>query len=310
MIRALVLTAALLAPTAALADCPAEVRRAADTVQQQRGLDAPQLQPVLDACGAGGAVRLVQELTARGACDAGAQLGRQLSSWAGMDQATAAADRCLADQVETSIADLERAATRAPSGLGAMAAEEPAAELLADASGSSAAMGALGRGGGSMARPAPARSKKRKRGAYASTGAGEVVGSPLQGRVAAGSQVAWSNLSFGIWFAYDSSALGAAAFGTVGSLAQTVRDLPPGTVLEVVGHTDSTGRWSYNRDLSWRRAQAVEQALTLAGVPQSRLAVRGAGEDQPVASNSTHWGRAQNRRVEFRFYRPVATTTR
>ena len=51
----------------------------------------------------------------------------------------------------------------------------------------------------------------------------------------------------------------------------------------------------------------MQQALILAGVPRSRLSVVGLGEDYPVAENYSSWGRAQNRRVEFRFYKTVAT---
>ncbi|KNG93357.1 OmpA family protein [Pseudaestuariivita atlantica] len=73
----------------------------------------------------------------------------------------------------------------------------------------------------------------------------------------------------------------------------------PNTTVQVVGHTDSTGSSSYNYDLSERRANAVAAVLTGAGVPASRIRTFGRGEDQPVASNGTAEGRAQNRRVEI-----------
>jgi outer membrane protein OmpA-like peptidoglycan-associated protein len=73
----------------------------------------------------------------------------------------------------------------------------------------------------------------------------------------------------------------------------------PDTTVQVVGHTDSTGSASYNQTLSERRAAAVTDVLMQGGVPAARLRSIGRGEDQPVASNLTPEGRAQNRRVEI-----------
>jgi len=70
-------------------------------------------------------------------------------------------------------------------------------------------------------------------------------------------------------------------------------------VVEVAGHTDSTGSDEYNQGLSERRANAVKQYLTEQGVTATRLSARGYGEAQPVASNDTKEGRAENRRVEL-----------
>lgn len=73
----------------------------------------------------------------------------------------------------------------------------------------------------------------------------------------------------------------------------------PNSRIEVIGHTDNTGSAAYNQDLSQRRAVAVASVLREGGVPGSRVAAFGRGEDQPVASNLTPEGRAQNRRVEI-----------
>jgi outer membrane protein OmpA-like peptidoglycan-associated protein len=73
----------------------------------------------------------------------------------------------------------------------------------------------------------------------------------------------------------------------------------PNSRIEVIGHTDNTGTAAYNQDLSQRRAVAVSGVLRDNGVPGARLAAYGRGEDQPVASNLTPEGRAQNRRVEI-----------
>ena len=73
----------------------------------------------------------------------------------------------------------------------------------------------------------------------------------------------------------------------------------PATSVEVIGHTDNTGAAAYNQDLSQRRAVSVASVLASNGVPSSRISSLGRGEDQPVASNLTEQGRAQNRRVEI-----------
>ena len=71
------------------------------------------------------------------------------------------------------------------------------------------------------------------------------------------------------------------------------------TLVDVAGHTDSTGSDSYNYGLSQRRALAVANYLAAQGVDGRRFAVNGFGESQPIASNATEAGRAQNRRVEI-----------
>lgn len=72
----------------------------------------------------------------------------------------------------------------------------------------------------------------------------------------------------------------------------------------VVGHTDSTGQAAYNQTLSENRARAVTNYLARQGVAQSRLVAEGRGSNDPVASNATAQGRAENRRVEIYLYAP------
>ncbi len=74
----------------------------------------------------------------------------------------------------------------------------------------------------------------------------------------------------------------------------------PTLQIEIVGHTDSTGSAALNERLSWGRARAVATYLVGRGIMPDRLRVRGAGSSEPIASNSTPEGRAQNRRVEIR----------
>jgi outer membrane protein OmpA-like peptidoglycan-associated protein len=71
------------------------------------------------------------------------------------------------------------------------------------------------------------------------------------------------------------------------------------TLVDVNGHTDSTGGDQYNLDLSRRRAASVASYLEAQGVDGRRFAVNGFGKSDPIASNATEAGRAQNRRVEI-----------
>jgi outer membrane protein OmpA-like peptidoglycan-associated protein len=71
------------------------------------------------------------------------------------------------------------------------------------------------------------------------------------------------------------------------------------TVIEVAGHTDSTGADAYNQQLSERRANAVAAYLRTRSVLADRVITVGMGEGRPVASNDTDTGRQQNRRVEL-----------
>ncbi|WP_145960953.1 OmpA family protein [Sphingosinithalassobacter portus] len=72
------------------------------------------------------------------------------------------------------------------------------------------------------------------------------------------------------------------------------------TFVDVYGHTDSVGSEAYNQALSERRASSVADYLSAHGVNSARIATRGFGETQPVASNETEEGRAANRRVEIK----------
>ena len=81
-------------------------------------------------------------------------------------------------------------------------------------------------------------------------------------------------------------------------LANNLQDYPDTTV-DVIGHTDNTGTAGYNQDLSARRASAVAGVLLNSGVDSYRVRSYGRGENEPIASNLTPEGRAQNRRVEI-----------
>ncbi|CCE10084.1 conserved exported hypothetical protein [Bradyrhizobium sp. STM 3843] len=73
----------------------------------------------------------------------------------------------------------------------------------------------------------------------------------------------------------------------------------PSANIEVAGHTDAEGEEATNQALSQKRAQAVVDYLVKAGLPADRFTAVGYGSTQPVASNDTGEGRAQNRRIDF-----------
>ncbi len=100
-----------------------------------------------------------------------------------------------------------------------------------------------------------------------------------------------------ITFATDSAEIVSNFYAPLNNLASSFKQFNQNSI-EIVGFTDSTGSRQYNMDLSQRRAQSVVTYLTAQGVDGSRLSTRGAGPDQPIASNATADGRAQNRRVE------------
>lgn len=86
---------------------------------------------------------------------------------------------------------------------------------------------------------------------------------------------------------------------TLNQVSQTLASYNQ-TYIDVLGHTDSTGSDAYNQALSDRRAQAVASYLSAHGVERARIGIRGYGETQPIASNETEAGRAENRRVEIK----------
>ena len=81
-------------------------------------------------------------------------------------------------------------------------------------------------------------------------------------------------------------------------VVQVIKD-QPGVRILVVGHTDSVGSDAYNLKLSKQRADSVANYLVQNGVPTQNIRTEGLGKRQPVASNETAEGRAQNRRVEI-----------
>ena len=106
------------------------------------------------------------------------------------------------------------------------------------------------------------------------------------------------NMPGNITFATDSADLNAGFFEVLNSVSLVVNEFNQ-TVIEVAGHTDSTGTDAYNQQLSERRAGAVAAYLGTRSVLADRVITVGMGEGRPVASNDTDTGRQQNRRVEL-----------
>ncbi|MDA9291148.1 OmpA family protein [bacterium] len=101
-----------------------------------------------------------------------------------------------------------------------------------------------------------------------------------------------------ILFALDSAAVRSDLRRDLGVVAGNLQAYRNSTI-SIEGHTDNTGTANYNRILSQRRANAVADILVNNGVPPARLYAVGRGENEPVASNLSATGRAQNRRVEI-----------
>jgi outer membrane protein OmpA-like peptidoglycan-associated protein len=106
------------------------------------------------------------------------------------------------------------------------------------------------------------------------------------------------NMPGNITFKTDSADLNSSFFSVLDSVSLVLKEYEK-TIVEVAGHTDSTGSDQYNQALSERRAQTVATYLGGKGVMQQRMITVGAGEGRPVATNDTADGRQLNRRVEL-----------
>lgn len=106
------------------------------------------------------------------------------------------------------------------------------------------------------------------------------------------------NLPSSITFATNSADLNAQFYSALDGVSMVLKEYNK-TVIEVAGHTDSTGSDQYNLQLSQRRASSVANYLASHGVVNQRLLTVGAGEAHPIASNDSEAGRSRNRRVEL-----------
>ena len=107
------------------------------------------------------------------------------------------------------------------------------------------------------------------------------------------------NLPEGVTFDVGSYSLKPEFRATLDKVAQSLRQYPD-SLIDVYGHTDSTGSDAYNQTLSENRARTVANYLQMQGVNPARIRSQGYGETMPVADNATEDGRRKNRRVEIK----------
>ncbi|HYC85242.1 MAG TPA: OmpA family protein [Chryseosolibacter sp.] len=105
----------------------------------------------------------------------------------------------------------------------------------------------------------------------------------------------------GIQFALNSAELSEASKNNLNDLAETLQKYEDTNIL-IEGHTDVTGTRAHNMKLSDQRAEAVSGYLESLGVAGKRITTEGYGPDQPVADNTSDYGRQQNRRVEVAIF--------
>jgi outer membrane protein OmpA-like peptidoglycan-associated protein len=103
----------------------------------------------------------------------------------------------------------------------------------------------------------------------------------------------------GVTFESGSAALTQDSYRVLDEVVRSLMAYPEVRV-EIQGYTDSVGKASANLTLSQKRAESVRQYLANAGIDPARLGASGFGEENPISSNSTPSGRAQNRRIEFK----------
>jgi outer membrane protein OmpA-like peptidoglycan-associated protein len=106
------------------------------------------------------------------------------------------------------------------------------------------------------------------------------------------------NMPGNVTFATNSADVQAGFYPVLDSVALVLQEYEK-TVVEVAGHTDSTGSDSYNLELSQRRAASVSAYLNSRGITNDRLLSVGYGKARPIATNDTVEGRQLNRRVEI-----------
>lgn len=104
-----------------------------------------------------------------------------------------------------------------------------------------------------------------------------------------------------VFFAFDSAELAPQAKMTLDQIAKHVGDCPH-QKMRVIGYTDSTGSPEYNMKLGEERAIAVQNYLLGMGFKPTQIEVISNGQHDPMATNATSVGRAENRRAVVKFY--------
>lgn len=107
------------------------------------------------------------------------------------------------------------------------------------------------------------------------------------------------NMPGNVTFSTDSADIRSDFYSVLNSVVLVLKEYDK-TILEITGHTDSTGSAQHNQQLSERRASSVGAYLAAQGVRTERITTTGLSYNSPIASNDTAEGRQQNRRVELR----------
>lgn len=102
----------------------------------------------------------------------------------------------------------------------------------------------------------------------------------------------------GIQFKLSSAELSSEALPVMDTIINIALTCPE-ALIQVEGHTDSMGDPIFNQQLSEGRAKSVVDYMTARGVRPAQMEAIGRGADDPIATNDTRAGRAQNRRIEF-----------
>jgi outer membrane protein OmpA-like peptidoglycan-associated protein len=100
------------------------------------------------------------------------------------------------------------------------------------------------------------------------------------------------------YFGFNETEVAESSYPILDRIVKIMRDNPD-IKIEIAAHTDNTGSFEYNMNLSKARAQSIVKYLESEGIPQNRLRAVGYGESRPIATNQTEFGRRKNRRVEF-----------
>ncbi len=124
-------------------------------------------------------------------------------------------------------------------------------------------------------------------------------GCPDQGKPLVAVTAAAIEIFEKVYFDYNRATIKEVSYPLLEIVADVIKRHPEILLVEVGGHTDSDGGDDYNKKLSDKRANAVRKFLMDAGVDGDRLTAVGYGEEQPIDTNSTDDGKANNRRVEF-----------
>lgn len=98
-------------------------------------------------------------------------------------------------------------------------------------------------------------------------------------------------------FKFDSAEIEQESVGRVNKFADFLK-CTPDYKAKIIGHTDSIGSEAYNQKLSQKRADAVRNMIIKDGVPSDKITTSAKGETEPIATNKTDEGRAENRRIE------------